>query len=86
MTVKYADNNYKHKLEKEVLDYLTDKTNRSKLQTLFLFNLVDGDMNKYKRLEEQLKNCLCFFCPDTDEQVEEVMNMTPVWNKLKFED
>lgn len=67
----------KHELDKERLDWLTDRTNRSNNQTQFLFNLLNGDYEKLLRLEEQVKNCFLFYCPGDLESVEEVLNMTP---------
>ena len=79
-----------YKLDKEQLDFLTKRTNRSVNQTQFLYQLVDGDFEKLKQLEMQLKNCFCFFCPADKESVEEVMNMKPTsvvvrWGKKSLE-
>lgn len=83
--LKYGEpKTYKHSLSKADMDYMVEKTNRSKFQTLFLFNLVDGDLQSLKNLEMQLRNCLCFYCPETKEEVQKVMKMKPVWNKLSF--
>ena len=83
MELQYGKSNtYKYELDKERLDWLTDRTNRSKGQTQFLFQLVDCDFEKLKQLEMQLKNCFCFYCPDNKEAVEEVMRMQPRTNLL----
>lgn len=74
MKLQYGKSStYKHQLDEETLNELTNKTMRSKGQTQFLFNLVDGDYNKLVELEEQLKNTFSNFCPDTKEEVNEVM-------------
>jgi len=60
---------------KDLLSRLTDVTNRSLNQTLFLFNLCDKDFNKLLLLEEKLKNTYYGACPSDKETVEEVMKM-----------
>jgi hypothetical protein len=74
-----------HKLEKELMDWLTDKTNRSPHQTQFLFDLLDGDYEKLLALELQLANCMVNYCPGDLEAVEEVMKMTPKVKLLDYE-
>lgn len=76
MKLKSGDKRtYKYELDKERLDWLTDRTNRSLAQTQFLFQLVDGDFDKLKVLEEHLKNCFVAYCPGDTEEVNKVMNM-----------
>ena len=58
---------YKYTLDKQILDELTSITNRSNNQTLFLFQLVDGDINKLKQLELNLKVAMIMYCP-TDKE------------------
>lgn len=85
MDLKYGQTKtYKYELDKERLNWLTDRTNRSNGQTQFLFQLVDGDFEKLKRLEMKIKNCFYFACPDDKETVAEVMNMqsTREWFSL----
>ena len=72
----------KYQLDKETLDMFSAKVNRSKNQTQFLFNLVDGDFEKLKQLEVQLKNCFCYYCPGDKEEVENVLKLTPKTNRL----
>ena len=67
----------KYQLDKETLDMFSAKVNRSKNQTQFLFNLVEGDFEKLKQLEMQLYNCFVCSCPGDKEEVEEVMKMVP---------
>jgi hypothetical protein len=75
MELKYGHRNtYQHALDKERLEWLSKQTNRSNSQTEFLYQLVDGNFEKLKELEEQLKNCFVFGCPDSKEELEEVMS------------
>jgi hypothetical protein len=75
METKYGDSNsYEYLLDKERLGWLTNKTNRSNGQTQFLFQLVEGDFEKLKKLEVQLKNCFCYYCPGDKQEVENVLN------------
>jgi hypothetical protein len=76
MELKYGQTKtYKYELDKERLNWLTDRTYRSNGQTQFLFQLVDGDFKKLKQLEMKIKNCFYCSCPADKETVEEVMNM-----------
>lgn len=76
MELKYGiTETYKYKLDNNCLDWLTIKTNRAKHQTQFLFNLVDGDFEKLKKLEIQIKNCFVHYCPASVEEVKKIMNM-----------
>ena len=78
MELKYGKTEtYKHKIDKERLNWLTERTNRSNGQTQFLFQLVDGDFEKLKELEVKMRNCFYFGCPADKETVDEVMNMQP---------
>lgn len=79
MKLKYGfKESYQHpELDKGRLEWLVSKTNRSLNQTQFLYQLVDGDFEKLKRLEEQLSNCSCSYCPGDVECYEYVMILTP---------
>ena len=78
MELKYGNTKtYKHELDKERLNWLTDKTNRSNAQTLFLFQLVDGDFEKLKKVEAQIKNCFYFACPSDKDELNKLMSMQP---------
>ena len=78
MELKYGNTKtYKHELDKERLNWLTDKTNRSNSQTLFLFQLVDGDFEKLKEVEMQIKNCFYFACPSDKDELNKLMSMQP---------
>jgi len=76
MELKYRNTKtYKYELDKERLNWLTDKTNRSDAQTLFLFQLVDGDFEKLKEVEMQIKNCFYFACPSDKDELNKLMSM-----------
>jgi len=78
MELKYGNTKtYKYELDKERLNWLTDKTNRSNTQTLFLFQLVDGDFEKLKDVEMQIKNCFYFACPSDKDELNELMSLQP---------
>jgi hypothetical protein len=72
----------KYELDKERLNLLTSKVNRSKNQEQFLFNLVNGDFEKLLQLEMQLYNCFFFYCPGDINDVEKIINMVPKKNYL----
>lgn len=73
-TVQYGKSEtYSFELDKERLDWLCAQTNRNKGQTQFLFQLVEGDFEKLKALEVQLKNSFVSFCPENTEEVKYVM-------------
>ena len=85
MELKYGHKEtYQYELDNERLNWLTSKTNRSNGQTQFLFQLVDGDFEKLKQLEIQLKNCFFSACPGDKEEVDKVMKMTPKWDGFKL--
>ena len=85
MELKYGrTDTYKYNLDKEKLDWLTSRTNRSNGQTQFLFQLVDGDFEKLKLLEMQLKNCFVGYCPGGKKDVERIMNLEPKCDMLKL--
>jgi len=68
------------------LNRLTDVTNRSNGQTLFLLELLDNDVFKLMDLEEKLKNNHLRYCPENKEECETVLNMDngSYWFKLCF--
>jgi hypothetical protein len=61
---------YKYTLDKKVLDELTSLSNRSNNQTLFLFQLVDGDINKLKQLELNIRVAMLSYCPNDKEFID----------------
>ena len=73
------------KKEKEdTLDHLTLITNRSKGQTVFLFNLVDRNFEKLILIEKKLKNTFTFWVPDDKKTVEKVLLLTDKIQLLNF--
>lgn len=60
----------------DFLDDFTSVTNRSVGQTKFLFDLLDGDVNKLVDLEYKLKNNFVSYCPSDKNEVEKVLNMS----------
>ena len=86
MELKYGDSKtYKYQLDDDKVKSLTSKTNRSKAQTQFLFNLVDGDFDKLKELETQIKNCFVNYCPGSKDEVVKLLNMKPKSNYFKLD-
>ena len=83
------------KLEEGLLNRLTKLTNRSKAQTLFLFELCDFDFEKLLELERKLHNNFVFWVPGDKESRDLVLSMdygsgwwdkmygTLTWKKLK---
>lgn len=72
--VKYGDGRtYIHKLDDDKIKWITTKTNRSIAQTQFLFNLLGGDFEKLKKLEEKIKNTFYHACPSNIEIVERLL-------------
>lgn len=76
MNCKYSDNNtYKYKLKKEYLDALSIVINRSNSQTLFMYQLVDGDMTKFLELIYKIKKHFICYCPGDVEEVNKILNL-----------
>ena len=73
------------KLDKEQLEWLTKRTNRSRNQTQELYELCDCNFEKLKVVEVQLKNCFCFYCPGNKEEVDNVMRLTPKTDKFTLD-
>jgi hypothetical protein len=65
----------KYEMEKGLLERFTDATNRSKGQTSFLYDLLEGNFEKLVELEEKLKNNHCSYCPADRGEVEKVLAM-----------
>lgn len=68
---------YQYELDRERLEWLTIRTNRSLGQTQFLFQLVDGEFGELVFLEEQLKNNFIFYSPGSKDEVKRVLEMNP---------
>jgi hypothetical protein len=85
MELKYGNTkSYKYTLNDDLLNFITSKTFRSKNQTIFLFQLVDGDFEKLKQLEMTIKNCHTY-TPGSKEDVEKVFKMKPKREWFKFD-
>jgi hypothetical protein len=83
MNLKYGyKETYKYDLDRERMDQLTSSTNRSNTQTQFLFQLVDGNYEKLVELEKKMKALSCSYCPDTKEELDNIMN-THIERKCK---
>lgn len=59
--------------KKDTFDLLTDITNRSKSQTLFLYELCDRSCLKLLLLEKRLKEKFTTYCPADKETIEEIL-------------
>ena len=71
--LKYGDTTtYKHTLSAEQLEEAAGYSNRGRNQTIFLFQLVDGDFDKLMKLERQIKKKFVSYCPGT---VQEMVNI-----------
>jgi len=64
-----------HKLDDKRLKYLTDRTNRGNGQTQFLYDLLNGDFENLKALENKIRNCFLFYCPGNKEEIMKIMVM-----------
>jgi len=73
------------KNERFLLEHVSDFTNRSMNQTLFLFELCDFDFNILMALENKFKNTFTFYCPSTKDEVEEVFNKKSSLDETLFE-
>jgi hypothetical protein len=73
------------KYEKMLLDYVSDMTNRSLGQTLFLFELCEYDFNKLCQLEEKLKNTFASYCPGDKKSVEDTLKLDDRTDYWSFE-
>lgn len=76
---------YLHKLNEDLSYWLCNQTNRSKTQTLYLYQLVDGNFEKLVALEEQIKNTHYHACPDNKQDVDFIMKMKPKTKWFKIE-
>ena len=75
MNINYGNSKtYQYELNQEDLNWLIERTNRSKGQTVFLYQLVDGDFDKLKHLEKQIKNSFYMCCPDNKDDVENILS------------
>ena len=67
-----------------LLDELVEKTNRSKGQTKFLYDMLGGNMDKLRKLEMNIKNCFISYCPGDLKTADKIIDMKPKsqWFKL----
>jgi len=74
---------YTYELDSAQLNWLTDQTNRSNSQTMWLFQLVEGDWEALKAYEEKTKNTWSG-CAGTKSELERVMalEVSNPWFKL----
>jgi len=64
----------KYELDDKRLNFLTSTFNRSKNQTQFLYDLLDGDFDKLFQLELTIKNKHIHYCPSDMEEVNKILN------------
>jgi hypothetical protein len=64
---------YKYKMSDDILIGFSSIFNRKTHQTMFLFQLVDGNIEKLWLLEMAIKNRFYFRCPENKEEVEKLM-------------
>lgn len=74
MELKYGyKETYKFELTKEQL-FVLSKYNRSTSQSQFLYQLVNGDFEKLKQLEDKIKYLHLSYCPSSQNEVEDVFS------------
>jgi len=74
MNIIYGNTStYQYEMDQIELEELIKKTNRSRGQTLFLYQLVDGNYKKLKELETKIKNTLYICCPGDKNDVDEIL-------------
>ena len=56
------------------LEQLSILTNRSLNQTILLFGLLDDDFDKLILLESVIKKKHISYCPDSKEEIENILN------------
>jgi hypothetical protein len=78
-------NDSKEKLNKEVLEWLVGKTNRSMSQTKFLFNIL-GDWKLLLELEESIKIFHCYYCPGNYAECMYLIGKLRVWKSCGWID
>jgi len=76
MKLKYGrTETYKHKITLEMLNKLATSVNRHSSQVLFLFQLVDGNLEKYKFLELQIKRFYINYSPGDKKEVDRILKL-----------
>lgn len=84
--LEYGETRYE--LDSERLNWLTDRTNRSNRQTIYLYQLLDANFEKLIQLEIKIKNCFISYCPASKDEVEKIMKMenkTDTFSIIKYE-
>lgn len=66
---------YKFNIEQSLLNRLSSSVNRHPSQVLFLIQLVDGNIQKYKFLELQIKRFFINYCPGDKKEVDKILNL-----------
>lgn len=69
-------------LNEAELNNIISKTNRSRNQTLFLYNLLNGDIELLKQVEMNLANSFNTYCPADMEEVNKILEFKPKNNRL----
>lgn len=65
----------KYELDEARLKFITHEFNRSKNQTNFLYNLVEGDFDKLLELEHKIKRNFLHYCPGDVNSVNDILKM-----------
>lgn len=73
------------KQEQFLLDSISDLTNRSLGQTIFLFKLCNFDFTKLCDLEEKIQNTFYGACPGDEETVNEVLILEDRVDYFRFD-
>ena len=68
----------------DTIDHLTKITNRSRNQTIFLYNLLDKNFTKLMLLEQKLKNTFTFYVPDNKKEIDKILSLKDLSSVLKF--
>ena len=71
------------KLEDDMLMWFVSQTGRSINQTKMLFDLV-GDVDTLKKLEYNIKNGFVYYCPDSLEEVQAILDMKITRDKFQW--
>lgn len=76
INVKYSNRNtYFYSIDKFRLDSIVKTTNRSTTQTEFLFQLVDGDIDRLLLVELFFKNNHINGCPSSKKELKSICNI-----------
>jgi hypothetical protein len=82
MELKYGrTETYKYEINTVLLKSISDKVNIHQSQVLYLYQLVDGDIDKLKLLILQMKRNFINYCPGDKNEVYNILNLN---NNNKF--